>query len=377
MPLAHASSYKVIWNFRKAAYGIPESRLLLSNGVLFGTSSGGTSGYGMAFQLSESGGSWSATELFAFDGRRGSKPLAGMVQDSNGSLHGTTQTGGKNNSGTAFELSLSSGKWTESVLHSFGGTNDGSGPSSDLILAPSTNTLFGTTPSGGAHGAGAVFSLTETGGVWKENVLYSFKGADDGTEPLAGLLSDSSGALYGTTVIGGSSGVGTIFKLIQSGSGWKKNKLFSFNASDGAEPDGVLVADSSGALYGTTYSGGAYGYGNVFILALSGGAWHESVLWNFEGGTQDGAAPEAGLYMDSAGVLYGTTGQGGTNGYGTVFEVSQSGGKWVESVLHNFGSSNDGRAPVGALIEDASGNLYGTTAYGGTSGDGTVFELTP
>ena len=222
-------------------------------------------------------------------------------------------------------------------------------------------------------------------------VIYSFHGTD-GDLPLAEMIADSSGNLYGTTEFGGGTGkFGTVFKLTQgSGGTWTNTVLYAFtNGTDGGQPVGSLVFDASGNLYGTTTAGGdpactsLGGFcGVVFKLTPgSGGTWTESVIHSFTG--PDGLFPTAGLIMDSAGNLYGTTGQGGTFGNGTVFELSPaSGGAWTETVLHSFNARTEGRGPDSLLVFDSAGNLYGTTNEGGGSGCasvgcGTVFELLP
>jgi uncharacterized repeat protein (TIGR03803 family) len=377
-PPAHASSYTVMWNFRQAAYGLPHGRLLLQGGSLFGTTAGQSPGDGTAFQLTKAGNAWNAKLLFAFNGTKGATPFAGLVRDSGGSLYGTTEYGGANDAGTVFRLSQSNGKWTATVLHAFGATGDGSYPQGDLVFVPSTTTFYGTTTEGGAYGEGSVFSLAYSGGAWKESVLYSFQGLEDGREPLGGLYRDSSGVLYGTASYAGAYGVGTLFEVTPSNGSWTEKKLHDFaNGSDGAVPSSSLIADASGALYGTTYDGGVHSCGTVFKFAESGGRWKETVLWSFAGETGDGANPEAAPHMDAAGTLYGTTGFGGSNNDGTVFELKQSGGSWTESVLHDFGDGSDGKYPAAAVIEDPSGNLYGTTIFGGKYTYGTVFKLTP
>jgi uncharacterized repeat protein (TIGR03803 family) len=223
--------------------------------------------------------------------------------------------------------------------------------------------------------------------------LHNFEGVDGGA-PSAGLLLASTGALYGTTWAGGTSGWGTIFELIPPGTGgtWTEKTLHNFTGgSDGANPMSNLVINSSGVLYGTTYAGGSAGYGTVFALQpVSGGGWNLKVLHNFSGGTSDGANPAAGLVTNSKGVLYGTTYSGGSSGNGTVFEmVPGSGGVWTETVLYHFKGGTDGANPLAALVLASSGALYGTTYQGGsvttTCGTttctytnwGTVFQLAP
>jgi uncharacterized repeat protein (TIGR03803 family) len=199
-----------------------------------------------------------------------------------------------------------------------------------------------------------------------QRVLYSFTGATGG-QPYAALIRDAQGNLYGTTASGGAYGYGTVFKMKPSGA---ESVLYSFKAgADGAYPHASLIQDTQGNFFGTTEQGGASGYGAVFMLSPSGS---ENVLYSFTGGA-DGAFPDASLIADAEGTFYGTTTQGGDYGYGTVFTLSPSG---VEKVLHSF-TGADGSEPYASLIRDAQGNLYGTAAFGGANNYGTVFMLTP
>jgi uncharacterized repeat protein (TIGR03803 family) len=279
---------------------------------------------------------------------------------------------------------------TLTTLYSFGGGSDGAESAS--LIADASGNLYGTTTSGGT-GSGTVFMLTPptmSGRPWTETVLYTFAGGSDGANPIVGLIADTSGNLYGTTTSGGSTGNGTVFKLTPpttSGGPWSETVIWSFTASDGAQPFAGLIADVSGNLYGTTYAGGLPfvdglrpNWGKVFRLTpptTSGGPWTETVLYTFAGGS-DGANPLGGLIADASGNLYGTTLFGGT-GKGTVFKLTPpttSGGPWTETVLYTFTGPPDGANPRGNLMFDVAGDLYGTTLWGGT-GNGTVFKLTP
>src|SRR5664279_2753958 len=275
----------------------------------------------------------------------------------------------------------------ERVLHNFNNNGtDGTFPQAGLIVDGAGN-LYGTTVDGGTYGWGTVFELTPTaGGGWTETVLYSFgNNGTDGMWPYAGLIFDAAGNLYGTTNSGGTYGYWTVFELTPTaGGGWTEKVLYSFNANgtDGYGPVAGLIFDAAGNLYGTTLGGGTYYSGTVFELTpAAGGGWTEKVLHNFNENGTDGALPRAPLIFDAAGNLYGTTEYGGTyydSDLGTVFELTPAaGGGWTEKVLHNFGIGRDGTDPLAGLIFDAAGNLYGTTEYAGNYGAGTVFELTP
>jgi uncharacterized repeat protein (TIGR03803 family) len=268
------------------------------------------------------------------------------------------------------------------VYHNFGGIPDGQTPAAGVIR-DRTGNLFGTTEYGGALGKGTVFEITSEG---VESVLHSFGATGDGVNPTAAIAEDTDGNLYGTTLYGGTGkctlGCGTVFKLTPSG---EETVLHNFSAnigSDGNSPQAGVILDAGGNLYGTTLEGGwgscHGGCGTVYEISSAG---VEKVLWNFEGGTVGGWHPEGGLVMDGAGSLYGTTsaGGGGTgNGCGLVFKLSYNGTKWVESVMHRFlESASDGCEPVAVLTLDSAGNLYGTTMLGGTNNYGTVFKVTP
>lgn len=372
---AAGSTEQVLYNFTSPKYGVPLGRLMLYNNAFYGLGSGVDGCCGQAFQLKLSGGVWKESQLVKFgSGGDGQFPRAGLIHDSSGFFYGTTSAGGSNGAGTVFELQSFLGSWTATAIWNFGGSGDGAGPSSDLIL--SSSKFYGTTQSGGAHGLGTVFELYFDSGTstWVEKVIYSFAGGSDGANPYAGLHRDSStGAFYGTTFAGGASGKGIVFELTQSGGKWTESVLWSFGSgTDGAQPADQLIEDSKGNLYGTTSTGGTTDSGTVFELAKSGGSWVELILYSFTG-LSDGGLPWAGLHMDSSGNLFGTTESGGTGG-GTVYELPTTGG---EKVLHSFGGSGDGLYPQGGLIEDSKGALYGTTPYGGTGSEGTVYKVVP
>jgi len=303
-------------------------------------------------------------DLYAFRaGSDGAYPVAALLRDKGGNLYGTTEGGGTYNYGTVFKLASDG---TETVLHDFGNATDGAHPEAGLIEDSSGN-LYGTTVNGGTYNGGTVFKITPKG---KERVLYSFAGGSDGGYPSSALLQDKHGNLYGTTVYGGAYSAGTVFKLSSHG---RETILHSFgDGNDGAHPYSQLVKDGAGTFYGTTTHGGANDYGVVFKLATDG---TEAVLYSFGGGT-DGKRPVAGVIKDKAGNLYGTTPYGGL-GWGTVFKIASDG---TETVLYRFTGASDGAGPIGGVVIDQNGNLYGATVQGGSGCDygcGTVFKLTP
>ncbi|HEX4158884.1 MAG TPA: choice-of-anchor tandem repeat GloVer-containing protein [Rhizomicrobium sp.] len=311
-------------------------------------------------------------------GSDGEYPSSGVIEDAAGNLYGMTGHGGGGcygyGCGIVFRLAPD-GK--ESVVYVFDGGSDGYIPSGGLI-ADAAGNLYGTTEYGGGqgcsggYGCGTVFRLAPNG---SEIVLYAFAGTKDGAQPVAGLIEDAAGNLFGTTLAGGGNGCqengdgcGTVFEIAPDAT---ETLLYKFTGgNDGGNPLGSLIADSSGNLYGTTYEGGSYGYGAVFKLA-PGGA--ETVLHAFASG-RDGANPGCGLIRDKAGNLYGTTFDGGPHNRGTVFRLAPDG---TETVLYAFAARSDGYNPSGGVTRDKAGDLYGTTGLGGVNRRGTVFKLAP
>ncbi|MBZ5596909.1 MAG: hypothetical protein LAN83_01190 [Acidobacteriia bacterium] len=272
------------------------------------------------------------------------------------------------------------GAVAETVLHSFTRFPDGHHPRATLIFDPAGD-LYGTTSDGGTNNSGTVFELTPSSSGWTESVFYSFCSADlcsDGSSPLGPMVLDAAGNLYGVTYNGGANGFGAVFELVHSSNGWTESVLYSFEDgnSDGANPIGGLIFDSGGNLYGTTDYGGTNNFGTVFELRHSSGGWTESVLYRFTGGS-DGGNPVGGVVLDHEGNLYGTTYGGGASFGGTVFELTPGSAGWTESALYSFTGSIDGSGPSAGLVLDGQGNLYGTTHYGGAHTFGNVFELTP
>ena len=317
------------------------------------------------------------TEIYPFnttsDLADGGYPEAGVAVDANGNLYGTAFFGGTgagcdiyfNGCGVVYQVAPGG---TETVLHSFGGALDGWNPTANLVLDAKGN-LYGTTPYGGAYGNGSVFEVNAAG---QETILHSFAGGSDGARPNAGLTWDSSGNLYGTTQYGGNGcssnahGCGTVFEISSAA---QETVLYAFaDGIDGASPLSGVALDSAGNIYGTTWLGGTYNFGTVFEIDHGGG---ERVLYSFAGGN-DGANPIGGLVFDLAGNLYGITPAGGADTCGVIFEVDVAGD---EEVIYTFTGGLDGADPYATLIVDASGNLYGTTPAGGVGGAGTVFEF--
>jgi len=359
----------------------PAGDLLNVNGTLYGTTgSGGTSNVGTVFSIDPSTGAETVLYSFQNNGVDGAHPAAGLI-DVDGTLYGTTSFGGASDVGTVFSIDPSTG--AETVVYAFQNNGvDGAVPTDDLIDVDGT--LYGTTQGGGdVSGDGTIFSIDLSTGV--ESVLHAFSSEDqDGRQPAAALI-DVDGTLYGTAPVGGQFGPGVVFSLDLSTDGYAVVYSFQGN-SDGEYPDSNLI-DVNGSLYGTTSAGGsgaacggsASGCGTVFSVNPSTGS--ESVLYAFRNSGGDGANPIAGL-IDIKGKLYGTTEHGGADrsgcngiGCGTVFAIDVKTG--AEKVLHSFKNKDgDGTLPFASLT-DVRKELYGTTVGGGAQGRGTVFKIEP
>jgi hypothetical protein len=373
---------------------------------------------------------WKEKVLYSFHGGSdGATPAGGVVFDQHGNLYGATADGGSScpapGCGTVFQLVAPAKKgdpWTETILHMFNG-KDGTQPTGGLLIDSNGN-LYGVTGYGGSGGCqlqgstvgcGLVYELSppaKKGGAWTATMVYSFQGGEDGQYPTGALVFDTAGNLYGATIYGGGfQGTcnapfylycGTVFELsppTKKGGKWKEKVLHSFkgvksgqDSGDGASPNGGLVLDNTGAIYGTTYfggnnkkgicEGGVAGTGCGIVYRLSppvskGGPWTKKVLHLFN--AQDGSNSAAGVVFDGSGNLYGTTSFGPPNGFGLVFELKKPSGKshsWTEKVLCLFNDGNNGAYPIAGLVFDTSGDLYGTTS-GGAQFRGDVIRLKP
>ncbi len=390
-------AYKTVYQFPGGqAGGVPVNVGSLAAdaaGNLYGTTQqGGTCGHGTVFQLSSAFAVPKILHSFCTDG---ADPFGAVVIDESAkNIYGTTLSGGACSMGTVFRLSKSGSGWTDTVLHNFCGKTpkkiDGAAPYAGVVLDPGKRGccyLYGTTRSGGTSqskeksGFGTVFGISRSGTY---HVIYSFcpKGTEcvDGEYPKSGLVVDKSGNLYGMTVAGGSSGNGTIFRISRSGSKWTETVLYSFTGGrDGANPQYSSLTFADRRIFGVTTAGGDSNDGTVFQMTLSSGSdWTETVLYSFRGSTKgDGAKPEGTLVADSTGNLYGTTTFGGSAkctlgkdglpnkaGCGTVFKLEPTNGGWTENVLYLFQGRGDGGYPQSGLVRDpASGRLYGATKY--------------
>ena len=384
-PAAHAQTFTVLHSFTNGQDGAyPEAGLTMDKaGNLYGTAWSGGLGQGTVFKLTNKRSGWIFNPLYSFPANesQGAVPKARVIVGPNGTLYGTA-LGGNPGYGVVFNLKPSAAAcrsalcpWTETVLHNFTRNPvDGIDPGSGDVVFYQGN-LYGTTIQGGSDGLGAVYELTPSG---TESVLWSFTGGQqDGSYPWSGVIFDGSGNLYGTTTEGGDpacvGGCGTVYKMTPSGSGWTEKPIYYFTGgSDGAYPYGGLIFDQKGNLYGTTYVGGINLGGTVFELSPPGDWTTLTVLYSFTGT----AGPSGSLTMDAAGNLYGITAENDCcSTYGDVFELIYP--NWTYKDLHPFLDGNDGGDPYGSVVLDANGNIYGT-AYGwGKYGYGTVWEITP
>jgi uncharacterized repeat protein (TIGR03803 family) len=360
-------------------YGTAESGGTHGYGVVYELSPGGAGQWTETVLYNFKGGT-----------EDGASPHATLVQDSAGNLYGTTVSGGLGAStcnsgcGTAFMLTNATGHWEETVLHRFTGGSDGSVPYAGLSMDAAGN-LYGATVAGGAYDAGAVYKLTPGSSGWTQTVLYSFQGRPDGSGPFAAPLLDAAGNLYGTTETGGAHNLGIVYTLAPQPDGsFAEHVLHNFaGGADGANPLGAgLIFDRRGNLYGTTTMGGSANCGTAFMLVPnSSDGWTDHILHTFLGlDAHDGENPN-GLVFDARGNLYGTTTGGGTDNPGTIFKMTHNpDGGWTETVLYNFTAGETGAYPMAGVVLDPAGNLYGTTLWGGPSGTttgGVAFQFTP
>jgi uncharacterized repeat protein (TIGR03803 family) len=421
-PCARSQSYQVIHNFGapggsgvlQAATNPYAGMIFDQQGNLFGTTEYGGSfnpnsgcagaGCGTVYELSPNGsGGWREKILYAFTFLydMADHPTAPVVFDQLGNLYGVAncpQDCFFGYGGVVFKLTPSNGSWTESVVYTESGPsgcggNFGTGSAVSCSVAVDHGHLYGLTVIGGPGscymGCGTLYSLEQRSISQYDYLLdYAFRGGADGSSPQGLLAFDAAGNIYGTTGAGGSANAGTVYMLTrnQRTFGWTETVLHSFQGgtADGANPIAGVVLDSAGNIYGTTAQGGTAGQGTVYLLSPQpDGTWEETLLYSFQGGN-DAAAPNSTLAMDAAGNLYGTAG-GGANSQGTVFKLTHSGGQWTESLLHSFTGGLDGGQPSGGVTLDSSGNVFGTASEGGAYADcrhppvcgGVAFEITP
>jgi uncharacterized repeat protein (TIGR03803 family) len=346
-----------------------------SSGNLYGTTYDGglsPSEDGVVFKLSLTE-SYSTLYIFGAVADDGADPEGQLALDNQGNLYGTTVNGGSNNTslggdGTVFKLSPDG---TETLLYNFGANaTDGIHPRGGVVMDAEGN-LYGTTIEGGVYALGTVFRVTPEG---VETILHSFaQSSTDGGQPFAGLTIDQNGNLYGTTRYGGSADLGTVFEVTAEGS-YSVLHSFAGQPTDGSFATAGLTLDGQGNIYGAAFGGGAHGSGMVFELTPgSNGSWQETVLFNFPEQMVRCQSPFSNVLLDGEGNLYGTTYSGGAYGYGCIYSISSEG---TLTILHTFGEHPDGSQPFGNVLF-SGGDLYGTTEFGGTHSGGTVFKFKP
>jgi uncharacterized repeat protein (TIGR03803 family) len=383
-----AQTFTVLHGFSGTNDGsFPVAGLTIDGGGnLYGTAYFGGSGYdgpGTVFKLSPKGSGWIFAKLYGFHGANdGGNPGSRVIFGPNGSLYGTTVFGGTGGVGTVYSLRPAAGAcltalcpWSETVLYNF---VQYTGWDANDIVFDSAGNLYGTTSQGGPND-GIVYELAPNNGTWVETTLNTMKGVGP---PMSGVILDQAGNLYGTTYIGDG---GTVYELTNPN--WNLQRLHLFTYADGSDPFGALIFDKSGNLYGGTLCGGANGEGTIYELSPSNGGWTLTTLYNFTKGDQNYCGgPYGSLVMDASGALYGTTHSGGAYEMGSVFKLAPSQGGWVYTSLHDFcaggGSCSDGCYPFGNVTFDSKGNLYGTASACGPNGQGeysggVVWEITP
>jgi len=384
---AQAQTLTVLHSFTGGQDGTGPQGLVAVDraGNVFGTAPYGGSrsgvcgqqgGCGTVFRSNYKNGAWIFNPVHVFQGGNdGMTPIAGVTIGPDGAIYGTTLSGGGNGCGgigcgTVFKLTLPASfchralcPWAETVIYRVNNPSDPCCFFGGVIVDRAGN-VYGMAEGGGNGGYGAVYKLSPSGGGYTVSTIYSFQGGNDGAAPLGNLTMDAAGDLYGTTTYDGADGFGTVFKLVRNAGGWTFNLLYTFTGgSDGGHPQGNVVLDGAGNLFGATgYDGG------VFEITPSGSY---SVIVPFLGGLQ------SPISLGPDGNIYGTNYADGSRGDGSVFELTYSQGMWTHNILHSFGNGYDGALPLSSVAFDANGNLYGTTTFGGHGGQGTAWQLTP
>jgi uncharacterized repeat protein (TIGR03803 family) len=378
LPAAQAQTFNVIFSFTQNAIGAqPNAGVTLdSHGNVYGTNFFYGVGYGTVYKLTNRNGVWSPTVLYQFQGGMdGANPASRVVFGPDGALYGTTSAGGgdscrSSGCGTVFKLTppptickTSVCPWTETVLYRFTGGADGAVPEYGDLIFDNNGSIYGTT-AGNYASFGSVYKLTNSGGHWTETTLWTFTGGSDGEFPEGGVIFDRAGNLYGSTNTG-------VFELSPSNGGWTETVIHTFDGmNEGFSSEAGVVFDSAGNLYGSTSIEGPGGAGSIFEMTPSGGSWDLQII--HDGGQLVGT----NLTFDAAGNLYGvrTTDR---NDNGEAFEMSLIDGSWTYTLLHTFSSGDQGAAPYDGMVMDANGNLWGTASIGGSHNYGLVYEITP
>ena len=380
---ASAQTLTVLHNFTGKADGDgPFAGVTLDQqNRVYGTATlGGSHSQGVVYRLVRQGEGWVFSPIYSFGAKQhdGDQPYARVLFGPDGLLYGTTYGGGSQGNGTVFSLQPPASackafdcSWTETVLYNFTGGADGGNPFLGDLAFDQAGNIYGTTAYGGSSGYGVVFKLTRSGSSWTESVLWDFTCGKDGCNPYAGVLFDSAGNLYGTTQTGGD-GNGTVYELSPTQSGWSETTLST--AAPNGSFTGGLAMDAYGNLFGMT---GNVQPGAVYKLTPQNGSWSLTVLTSFTQILYTGplAAPTLDSQEDN---LYGPVPNGGSGEVGEIFKLTRAGDQWIFSEFYQFTlSGDDGEDPIGAVTLDSSGNVYGTTNFGGSGEGGTVWEITP
>jgi uncharacterized repeat protein (TIGR03803 family) len=387
-PFARASTTQIIYSFEGGQDGEYADTDLVMDGAgnLYGTSvQGGAHASGTVWELSPSGDTWTHTVLYSFTGGAdGGEPYKGVTLDADGNLYGTAVTGGgggcEGGCGVAYKLTNNGGTWTQSDIHAFSGGEDGAGPGARLTIGDDGN-VYGMAPTGGDFGSGTLYQMHQRhGGTWKLSVMHAFTGGADGCGGSAGALVLRGGKIYGAATACGANGQGTLYELSPGMHGkWRFRTIYTFKGEpDAGFPYGGLMFDGLDNIYGTTYYAGANDVGAVYeVTPRDRGEWKERLLYSFKDGSGDGNSSIANLVTDTSGNLYGTTSAGGT-GQGVIFRMAPGAHHaWHESVVHDFGGVPDGAFAYNGMVGDGAGNFYGATTQGGADGEGAIYKFTP
>ncbi len=377
--VAHAQTYT---HYPPGNGAKPEAGVTIKGDFVYGTATGGGLGAGAVFELKHLG------DLIDFSGGIGS-PQARVLFGPDGHLYSTFPGSGDNDLGQVYNLIpnptlckvVTCQPWRPTVLYSFKGYPDGAHPGYGDLIWDQLGNIYGTTTSGGSEELGVVYEMmppVPPSKTWTEQVIWSFTGPD-GEYPQNAVVFDANGNLLGTTKQGGANGFGTVFKLTRFGNIWTETDVYDFQGgSDGKSAIAGLTIDTAGNIYGATSDGGSGGGGTAFELIPSGSSYTFKLLYSFTGQQGKNCGPWGALTMKADANLYGTTYCGGQNGRGSVFGLTNNGGIWVYTSLHDFPSfGNDGENPISNVTFDANGNLWGTASQGGGLGTGAVWMITP
>ncbi len=394
---AQAQTFTVLHQFTGGTDGADPANgglALDAHGNLYGAAEAGGNGYGGVFKLAPHGSGWVFTSLYNFlGGYNGQNPAFGVTMAPDGTLYGTTQFGGNNETGCEFSSTCGTVfrlqppptfcrsvlcPWNETVLYRFMAQGTGYGPFTTVSFDSSGN-LYGGTEDGSTSGncnpqdCGVIYQLTPSNGGWTENVIYNFTNGTDGNVAQSGLAIDTAGNVYGVTYNGGPIGCGTFFELSPTQSGWIETTIHDFDYYDGCGPTAAPILDQAGNIWIITAGGADTNTGTLVEFTYTNGNWAESVRHVFS--TEDDGG-KFGFAMDNQGNFYGTTAEGGQYGSGTAFKLTQSAGSFIETTLYVFTNHDDGRLPFGVAL-DPSGDLFGTASSGGMYGYGTLWEIAP